>query len=105
MEPPPSRRLEFSTVLRTILDSSNVYFQPPPDKQMVYPCMVYELQDVPIRHADNGAYTMHDQYQVTLISKEPNHPAIRQLLALPHSSFSRHFATSGLNHDVFVIHH
>lgn len=85
--------------------AANVYFQPPPDKQLVYPCIVYELEDVQVLRADNGPYSIHDRYQVTFIRHEPDSPVTRELLGLPFSSFSRHFTTSGLNHDVFVIYH
>jgi len=110
MDPSPSRRGDLSTLLRTIMSptdpaAANVYFQPPPDKQLEYPCLVYELEDIQVRSADNGPYSIMDRYQVTFIRHEPDSPVIRELLGLPFSSFSRHFATSGLNHDVFVIYH
>lgn len=110
MELSPSRRGDLSTLLRTILNptnpaSANVYFQPPPDKLLEYPCIVYELEGIQVRKADDGPYSIHDQYQITFIRHEPDSPVIRELLGLPFSSFSRHFATSGLNHDVFVIYH
>jgi len=97
--------MEFNAILVDILGSPNVYFQPPDDSRMQYPCLVYELEDVATQHADNGPYSMHDRYQVTFIRQKPDSPVKRKLLGLPLSSFSRHFATSGLNHDVYVIHH
>ena len=107
MDPSPSRRLEFDTKLRAVMAPVNgkTYFQPPEDLVMEYPCLVYELDDVYVRSADNGPYSMNDRYQVTFLRYEPDSPVIRQLLCFPLSSFSRHFATSGLNHDVFVIYH
>lgn len=103
--PAEDRRIEFNAVLVEILGSPNVYYQPADDSRMQYPCLVYELEDVAIQHADNGPYSMHDRYQVTLIRKLPDSSVKRKLLGLPLSSFSRHFATAGLNHDVFVIHY
>lgn len=107
MEASPSRRSSLSEKLNEIMDEVNghVYYQPPSNLVMSYPCIVYELEDVNIRFADNGPYSLWDRYQATLIRKDPDSPVIRKLLGLPHSSFSRHFATSGLNHDVFVIYH
>ena len=107
MDAAPSRSLDLSAKLNAIMAEVNgkVYFQPPPDLVMTYPCLVYELEDVDIKFADNGPYSLFDRYQVTLIRHDPDSPIIRKLLGLPHSSFSRHFATSGLNHDVFVIYH
>lgn len=111
MEPSPSRRLELSAKLHEILspdapELANVYFQPAENVTMKYPCFVYERENILIRSADNGPYTMHDSYQVTFIRQnDPDSPVIRAVLGIPNSSFSTHFATSGLNHDVFVIYH
>jgi hypothetical protein len=103
--PEDSKRIAFNAILVEILGSNNVYYQPPENRQMDYPCIVYEQDDDHVQHADNGPYKMHDRYQVTFIRHEPDSPVKRKLMGLPFSSFSRHFATSGLNHDVFVIHH
>lgn len=103
--PEESRRIAFNALLVEILGLPNVYYQPPSDDRMQYPCIVYEQDDIHTQHADNGPYKMHDRYQVTFIRHEPDSPVKHKLMALPFSSFSRHFATDGLNHDVFVIHH
>lgn len=102
-----SRREQLRDKLKAIMAEvdGQVYYQPPSSLQMEYPCLVYELEDVNIKFADNGPYSLWDRYQVTLIRQHPDSPVIRKLLGMPHSSFSRHFATSGLNHDVFVIYH
>lgn len=107
MDASPSQRPTLSVKLNAIMTEVNghVYFQPPESLKMEYPCLVYELEDVNIKFADNGPYSLWDRYQVTLIRHDPDSTVIRKLLSLPHSSFSRHFATSGLNHDVFVIYH
>jgi len=106
MDQSPSRRLKLQTVLEEALGSQNVYYQPPADAHMEYPCLVYELDSGSSqRAADNGTYTWSPRYQVTFIHREPDDSVIEKLASFPLSSFSRHFATSGLNHDVFVIYH
>lgn len=107
MDASPSRRSTISVKLNEIMTevSGKVYFQPPENLKLEYPCLVYELEAVNIKFADNGPYSLWDRYQVTFLRHDPDSPVIRKLLSLPHSSFSRHFATSGLNHDVFVIYH
>lgn len=107
MDLSPSRRADLSAKLNEIMaeEGGHVYFQPPEDAKMQYPCLVYELEEMDIKFADNGPYSLYDRYQVTLIRHEPDSLVMRKLLGLPHSSFSRHYATSGLNHDVFVIYH
>jgi hypothetical protein len=72
---------------------------------MQYPCIVYERDNASTKYADNLPYRHTVRYQVTLIDRSPDSDVYDKLAALPLSSFSRHFATSGLNHDVFVIYH
>ena len=99
------RRIEFNNILKVILGSNNVYFQPPEDRVMQYPCIVYKRDNATIRHADNVPYKKVQRYQVTLIDHNPDNDAVSKLLDLPLSAYDRHYATSGLNHDVFVIYH
>lgn len=82
-----------------------VYFQPGSDDEMSYPCIVYELDNATLRSANNMPYTWVPRYQVTLMDYDPDNDVKTKLAQLPLSSFSRHFATSGLNHDVFTIYH
>jgi hypothetical protein len=72
---------------------------------MTYPCIVFELDDIATRSANNKPYNWAPAYQVTYIAHDPDSDVIDKLAAVPLSSYSRHFATSGLNHDVFVIYH
>lgn len=99
------RRLSTQELLEEILESDNVYFQPPPDADMKYPCIVYERDNASLQSADNVPYQVTQRYQVTYIDQKPDSDVVTKLLLLPLCSFSRHFATSGLNHDVFVIYH
>lgn len=72
---------------------------------MQYPCIVYERDKASRQNADNLAYRWKQGYQVTYIDKSPDSDVLDALIAMPLSEFDRHFATSGLNHDVFVIYH
>ena len=100
-----NRRLSFQTKLEAVLGSSFVYYQPPPNIQMKFRCIVYETDNIDVQYADNSPYSIHDRYQVTFIRHGADTNVTRQLLALPHSSFRRQHVTSDLHHDVFVIHH
>ena len=97
-------RLDFQDVLVTILGSPNVYFQPPPDIQMEYPCIVYERDDQETAYADNKTYMYMKKYQVTVIDPNPDSPIPDTLeTSLPYCRFSRFFIADKLNHDVFDI--
>jgi hypothetical protein len=58
-----------------------------------------------VKRADNIGYHFQQRYQVTYIARDPDSELIESLSVLPLSSFNRHFATSGLNHDVFSIYY
>lgn len=103
-----SRRKELQHMLEATLGSPNVYFQPAPDIALSYPCIVYERDNASFKAADNKpSYMWAQRYQVTYIAYDPDsdNDIIDELAAYPYSSYSRHFATSGLNHDVFAIYH
>jgi hypothetical protein len=100
-----TRRTQLQGILETVLGSSNVYFQPGEGRTLNYPCIVYERDNASTKHADNAPYSWQQRYQVTFVSREPDSDVIDKLYSLPLCVFNRHFATSGLNHDVFVLYH
>lgn len=79
------------------------YFQPPSNVSMGYPCIVYELDRIVKKRADNGVYLKTRRYQVKLITKNPDDPMVDVLASMVHSEFERHYTTDTLNHFVFNI--
>lgn len=99
------RRLELQQKLEEILGSGNVYFQPPQDRKLQYPCIVYKLDSAITRFADNNPYKYDKRYQVTYIDRRVD-PTIPDKLAMMHRTvFSTWFASDGLNHHVFSTYH
>lgn len=94
-------RSELQTLLRILLGSNNVYFQPPANVQMKYPCIVYGRDFASVRHAANVPYIHTKRYQVTVITQDPDSDIPDKIAALPMSSFQRFYAVDNLNHDVF----
>lgn len=96
------QRLELDTVLKGVLGSEIVYFQPPPTTLMKYPCIVYNRDDMDSVYSDNLLYGLTFKYQVTLISNSPNtEETLKRLAALPMCKYDRFFRVNNLNHDVF----
>lgn len=83
--------------------NGKVYFQPPPNVQMVYPCIVYSRDAAFTRFAGNKLYRYVKRYQVTVIDRNPDSEIPDKVMALPLASFERYFAADNLNHDVFTI--
>lgn len=98
-----NNRLELQTVLENLLGSRNVYFQPPESVNMKYPAIVYALDDIDNRSADNIPYLQYYHYQITVIDKNPDSVHVKNVAKLPMCSFERHYTANNLNHDVFTI--
>ena len=99
------RRLQLHNVLLGIMDTGNVYHQPPENFKLKYPCIVYERNKDYEISADNLDYSRRLRYTVTLIDKDSLSNYFEQILDLPYCAFDRHFTSDGLNHDVFTLYY
>jgi len=72
---------------------------------MQYPCIVYGRDGAWRVSADNAGYRRVQKYQVTLIDRKPNNPAVETLGLLPLCTDDRSFKADGLNHDVFELYY
>lgn len=96
-------RSDFHNRLQNLAPGYRIYFQPPSDIKMAYPAVVYEIDRVVKKRADNKSYLQNRRYQVKLITKNPDDPVFDVLASLVHSEFERHYTADGLNHFVFNI--
>lgn len=96
-------RSELQTLLETTLGSDAVYFQPPPNIEMIYPCIVYELSSFLVRFADSQKYFLRKRYTITVIDRDPDSSIPEKILALSFSEFNRRFVRDGLHHTVFAL--
>lgn len=94
---------EIQVRLEAIPGVMEAYFQPPSNVQMVYPCIVYELDDMDTQYADNRPYTVDSRYQVTAMDLNPLSEIPKALSLLPTARFNRFFVVDNLNHFVFSI--
>jgi len=97
------QRPSLQTLLESITD--NVYFQPPTDEKMEYPCIRYELDTEITKYADNVPYNIHERYKVTIIDRNPDSAIPGKVRSLPMSSFDRFYRAAGLNHFVYNLFH
>ena len=95
------QRLDFHAILKGICP--NVYFQPPENIKMVYPCIVYHRDYRLMKYANNFPYWGKKRYLVTVMDTDPDSTLPEQVAALPMSSFDRFFTKDQLNHDVYQI--
>lgn len=80
-----------------------VYFQPPEDLKIEYPCMIYHLSEIRTVHAGNLPYAAAWKYSVTFITRDPDSPVPGEMAALPLCKFDRYFTNDNLHHYVFII--
>lgn len=92
-------RLQLQSLLETLTE--HVYFQPPVNIQMQYPCIIYIRDSSNTEYAGNLPYAHTKRYQVTVIDRNPDSELPDKVEDLPLCSFNRYFAANNLNHFVF----
>lgn len=97
------QRLDLQALLVELLESDNVYFQPPPSIKMEYPCIVYRRDSLFKKAANNEWYIFKKRYQITVIDRDPDGLITDKVAKLPACSFDRFFTADNLNHDVFSL--
>ena len=95
------QRLELHIILKKFV--ANVYFQPPANVQMQYPCIVYNRGKAVTRFASNNPYHYTKRYQVTVIDMNPDSEIPDKVAALPMCVHDRSFPAGNLNHDSFTL--
>jgi hypothetical protein len=94
-------RKKIDDILRGIVD--NVYYQPPTNIHMKYPCIVYKRNLVRIGFADNIPFNRFKGYIVTFIHKSPDDETNNKLLELQGIRFDRSYSSDNLIHDVYEV--
>ena len=97
-------RLELQTKLEELMDSRNVYFQPPTSTTISYPCIVYNIGNGDAKRANNTLYNFTNSYQITAIFKRPTIEIIKKVLrAFQMSKLDSSYISDNLYHYVFTI--
>lgn len=98
-----NKRLMFHNLLSEKTGLRSIYFQPPSNLQMRYPCIVYSRNNNNTSYANDELYKYLQSYTVTIIDSNPDSEILDKILSIPFSRFNRHFTSDNLNHDVFQI--
>jgi hypothetical protein len=94
-------RLQLHNLLETL--APHVYFQPPENLVIEYPCIIYGRDFVDTKFADNEPFNITKRYMVTVIDKDPDSEIPNKVAELPMSTFNRFYTADGLNHDVYQL--
>lgn len=97
-------RLQVQEILEKILESDRVYFQPPENFKLKYPCIIYSVGAGNRVPGDNKKYLFFQGYEVTYITKDPDKREVYdKLLDLPYAQPERQYKADGLYHWVCFI--
>lgn len=104
-------RIELDDLLRTYIP--NVYFQPPSNFQMVYPCIVYRKvasqsygNDSSKRYSNNKIYNKIQEYSLMLIERDPD-SAIADVLEgdMDYCAINQRYTTNNLHHTTLTLYY
>ena len=98
-------RLDLQSLLEELMESRNVYYKPPESTKMQYPAIRYSKKNIGSVYANDSKYLLRDCYELIVISRTPDHPVIKKLLALPYCSYDRPYVADNLYHDVLTIYY
>jgi hypothetical protein len=94
-------RLQLHQLLETF--TPNVYFQPPTNVVLKYPCIIYQRDFADTKFADDIVYDHKLRYAITVIDQNPDSEIPRKVATMPMSLFNRFFTVDNLNHDVYNV--
>lgn len=92
-------RLELHEEICEVLGSRNAYFQGPGKDRMSYPAVVYELDRVLVKHANDKPYLKLPRYKITVIDWDPDSTIWENLIDnFKYCNFERYYKVDNLNH-------
>ena len=83
-------------------ETPHVYYQPPENIKLSYPCFIYSFDDSVSLHANGSPYLYRDEYTVTYITKSVSPPLVNSMRRLSKVKYDRHFTSDNLHHYVFT---
>ena len=75
------QRLKLHQLLETFTE--NVYFQPPTNIQLKYPCIIYKRDFADTKFADDNPYNHKLRYAITIIDQNPDSEIPEKVASMP----------------------
>jgi hypothetical protein len=94
-------RPQLHNLLLTFCD--HVYFQPPTNITLEYPCIIYNRDYAETEFADDIPYNISLRYMITVIDRNPDSDIPGKIASMPMSLFNRFYTADDLNHDVYRV--
>lgn len=97
-------RLDLHAKLVTFLP--NVYFQPPANITMKYPCIVYNKTGQDKKFSNNGIYVVLQEYQLMVIESNPDSTVANDIEAgLEYCGIRQYYTADNLNHTTLNLYY
>ena len=87
-------RLQLQSLLETFVE--NVYFQPPENIVLKYPCIIYKRDYADTMFADDMTYNYTIRYMIMIIDPDPDSEIPSKVAAMPMSLFNRFYTAASL---------
>jgi len=96
-------RLKLHEYLINTFPGFTLYYNPHSKLKLTYPSILYELQDLPAKHASNTAYSVGSVFKVTMmyVGQPPIDP--KTMYTMPGTSFSTSFTKDDITHVIFSV--
>lgn len=96
-------RIEFDSLLRSTLGSTNVYYDPPESFKLKYPCIVYTDSGRIVLHADSGTYIKYRRYTINYLTKDADDPMVDTIEELPYCRMRTPYTAANVFHHPYDI--
>lgn len=84
----------------------NVYFQPPSNVRLNYPCVIYHKSGYESTHANDSVYGLKTEYQLTVIQRDPEGVLDEQILkSFPLCRVTTTFVSENLYHTFLTLYY
>lgn len=99
-------RINLQNELKLLAPGWAIYFQPPPLKELSYPCIIYKRSAIDTKHADDALYLSTIAYDLTVIDHTPDTEMVNILMKhFKKIRYGRNFSKDGLNHDFLTLYY
>lgn len=96
-------QVDLQSKLEELLESRNVYYNPPANLKMQYDAIRYSLASPNVRHANDAKYSRFNCYELLVISLESDPEINEKLMKLPYCSMGTPYISDNLNHYPFTL--
>ena len=88
-------------------DTGKVYFQPPTNVHLEYPCWVIERDSAHQPKANDKTYIFRERYKCTFMNRTEPDPDILRIIPFRYQlcQYQNHYVADNVHHDVFFIYY